>query len=81
MGGPRQTPTAPDGTPLPTVSSPSEPRESPVRASGVDYVSLVGVVILGLMGSVALWVGNEVVALAIGTGIVGFMARLSSEGK
>lgn len=76
-----QTTTAKDGPPRPTVSSSPEPRESPVRATGIDFVSLAGTVVLGVMGCFALSVGNEVVALAVGTGIVGFMARQRTEGK
>lgn len=46
------------------------------QPAGIDYVSLVGVVVLGILGCFALEVGNDQVALAVGTGIVGFMARL-----
>lgn len=70
-----------DSPPRPTASSSPEAPESPVRGAGVDYVSLAGTVVLGVMGCFALSVGNEVVALAVGTGIVGFMARQRTEGK
>lgn len=46
------------------------------QPAGLDYVSLVAVVVLGIVGSIALIVGNDTVALAVATGIIGFMARL-----
>lgn len=46
------------------------------QPAGLDYVSLVAVVVLGIVGSIALLVGNDTVALAVATGIIGFMARL-----
>lgn len=45
-------------------------------STGPDYVSLTGTVVLGVVACFALYFGYDQVALAVSSGVAGFMVRI-----
>lgn len=45
-------------------------------SKGLDYVALLATVVLGVIACVALWVGNQEVALVVSGAVAGYVTRM-----